>query len=221
VALTTNGTILNERRIESLFQSGLHLVDVSIDAFTPETYAAVRVNGKLATTRQNVLTLVRLRDQSHAPTRIVVSYVEQPLNMHETEDFRAYWTGQGVDAVVIRRLHSAAGGVIPIADVMRGRQQPEARRPCLYPWERVLLNPRGELAFCPQDWVHGSVLADYRTATIREVWQGAAYRRLREAHLTNRFSDHGFCGQCPDWQQTRWPSEGRSYADLVQDLALP
>jgi hypothetical protein len=30
--------------------------------------------------------------------------------------------------------------------------------------------------------------------------------------------DHGFCGQCPDWSQTRWPGEGRSYADLVEEL---
>jgi len=39
VALTTNGTIMNERRMGSLLESGLHLIDVSIDAFTPETYA--------------------------------------------------------------------------------------------------------------------------------------------------------------------------------------
>jgi hypothetical protein len=78
-----------------------------------------------------------------------------------------------------------------------------------------LLNPKGELAFCPQDWMHGSVLADYRTATISEVWQGEAYRQLRTAHLTNKFKVFPFCAQCPDWAQTRWPGEGKSYADMI------
>jgi len=218
VTLTTNGTILNERRVEKLLASGLHLVDVSIDAATPETYARVRVNGKLDVTQRNVLRLLELRRAARAATRIVVSFVEQPANAHETEAFERFWNAQGVDYVVVRRLHSAAGGVPMIADTMRGEQAEERRRPCLYPWERILLNPRGELAFCPQDWVHGSVLADYRETTIREVWRSEVYRKLREAHLTNEFLNHPFCGRCPDWKQTRWPGDGRSYADLVQDF---
>jgi DNA-directed RNA polymerase subunit beta len=44
------------------------------------------------------------------------------------------------------------------------------------------------------------------------------YRRLREAHLTNQYANHKFCGQCPDWASTRWPHQGRSYADMVQEF---
>jgi hypothetical protein len=101
---------------------------------------------------------------------------------------------------------------------MRTEQGEAKRYPCLYPWERILLNPRGELAFCPQDWVHGSVIADYHHTTIRDVWQGAEYQKLRAAHLANDFARHQFCGQCPDWRQTRWPGTGRSYADMVREF---
>lgn len=219
VTLTTNGTILNEKRVAKLLASGLHLIDVSIDALTPETYATVRVNGKLDVTRGNVQRLLEIKRQENASTRVIVSFVEQPENTHEAAAFEAYWKGQGVDYVVMRRLHSAAGGVPSIAATMRTAQAAEPRYPCLYPWERVLLNPRGELAFCPQDWVHGSVIADYHRTTIREVWQSEEYQKLREAHLRNDFARHGFCGRCPDWRQTRWPGEGRSYADMVQEFS--
>lgn len=215
VTLTTNGTIMNEKRIEKLLASGLHMVDISIDAFLPETYAGIRRGGKLETTRANVLKLMEIKRRAGATTRIVVSFVEQPQNTGEMSDFENYWKQQGADFVVIRRLHSAAGGVPTIAAGMKQAQQDVPRKPCLYPWERILMNPKGELAFCPQDWIHGSVLADYRTATIREVWQGDAYRQLREAHLANRYNAFPFCAQCPDWAQTRWPGEGKSYADLV------
>ena len=218
VTLTTNGTTMNEKRIAKLLASGLHMVDVSIDACSPDTYAKIRVNGKLEVTRANVLALLRRRHELGAKTRVVVSFVEQPQNSHEATEFERYWKEQGADYVVIRRLHSAAGGVAPIAVALRKAQEHVKRRPCLYPWERITLNPRGELAFCPQDWVHGSVLADYRTTTIRELWRGEIYRKLREAHLSGDFDAHGFCGQCPDWAQTRWPGEGRSYADLVAEL---
>lgn len=221
VALTTNGTLLNERRIEKLLASGLNLIDVSLDALAPETYAKIRVNGNLEVTRGNVLKLLEIKRHIKAATRIAVSFVEQPQNAGEESGFEAYWKGQGVDHVIIRRLHSAAGGVPGIAQTLRDEQGSELRRPCLYPWERILLNPRGELAFCPQDWSHGSVIADYRRTTIREAWSGETYRKLRQAHLDADFSRHPFCGQCPDWRQTRWPGKGRSYADLVTECLSP
>jgi hypothetical protein len=101
---------------------------------------------------------------------------------------------------------------------MRQTQSPSTRRACVYPWERVIINPRGHITFCPSDWSLGSIVADYRTTTIKETWSGEFYRKLRAAHLSNDYSCHGFCGQCPDWQLTSWPTQGRAYADMVEDF---
>ena len=218
VTLTTNGTIMNEKRTQRLLESGAHLIDISIDAFKPETYAKIRVNGDLEVTRTNVLRLLQWVRESKSKTKVVVSFVEQPDNTHEVAAFESYWKDQGADFVVIRRLHSHAGAVIKVADINRKQQSGTSRRPCLYPWERININARGDLAFCPVDWVHGSYIADYRNTTIHAEWQGAFYQALRQAHLTNEYSKHSFCGNCPDWSVTRWPQVGRSYADMIQDF---
>lgn len=218
VSLTTNGTLLTGPRIEQLIATGVHLVDVSIDAHTPETYAAIRVRGDLNVTRANVERLIdRVRDL-RSPMRIAVSYIEQPANAGETADFERYWTDRGAHSVAIRRLHSASGAVISVADVLRKRADAEVRRPCVYPWERIVVTPRETLAFCPSDWTGGSSLADYNTTTIAALWQSEQYAALRRAHLSNDYAAHGFCGQCPDWQETRWPGEGDTYATLVERL---
>lgn len=218
VTLTTNGTLMNEKRIEKLLATGVDVVDTSIDAFSAEAYAQIRVNGDLEVTRANVLKLIEMREHAARPLKVVVSYVEQPQNQHETDDFEKYWKDHGADYVVIRRLHSCAGAKAEKADAMRHEAEQEPRRPCLYPWERMSLAPDGFLKFCPEDWVHGSTVADYRTTTIKEAWQGEFMRSLREAHLTNQFAKHPFCGQCPDWKSTRWPGEGRSYANMMEEL---
>lgn len=218
VTLTTNGKIMNEKRTQRLLESGVHLIDISIDAFKPETYAKIRVKGNLAVTRENVLRLLRWVRESKAKTKVVVSFVEQSQNNQEIVDFESYWKDQGVDFVVIRRLHSCSGAVQELADMRRNELSEAKRRPCLYPWERIVINARGDLAFCPSDWVHGSYIADYRSTTIHSEWQGNFYKALREAHLTNEYSKHVFCGNCPDWSATRWPNEGRSYADMVEEF---
>jgi MoaA/NifB/PqqE/SkfB family radical SAM enzyme len=220
VTLTTNGTIMNEKRTLKLLEAGVHAIDISIDAYTLETYAKIRVNGNLEATRANVLRLIEWIKSGNYKTKVVVSYVEQPQNRHETKNFEAFWKDKGADYVVIRRLHSSAGMVSNIAELLRKETTEEIRKPCLYPWERITLNPRGELVFCPQDWVHGSTITDanYRHTTIYETWQSKFYQKLREAHLTNNFTGHTFCGQCPDWKSTRWPHEGRSYADMIEEF---
>jgi MoaA/NifB/PqqE/SkfB family radical SAM enzyme len=216
VTLTTNGKTLDEKKADRLLSTGVDIVDISIDAFLPETYAAIRAGGHLSVTRANVLNLIAKSKNSLARTKVVVSYVEQPLNRSETSDFERFWKDNGADDVVIRRLHSCSGANAELAIERRKANSRHTRRPCLYPWERIVLNARGDLAFCPSDWVHGSVIADYRTTTIYETWQGEFYQKLRQAHLSNDFRHHAFCGQCPDWESTRWPHEGRSYADMVE-----
>lgn len=219
VTLTTNGTIMDEEKTRRLLDSGIHMIDVSIDALTPGTYAAIRVNGDLAVTRGNVLRLIEWARLAGGRTRVVVSFVEQPANAHETKGFRDYWEGRGADFVVVRRMHSFSGAQAGLADARRRELGTAARYPCLYPWERIVLNAKGELAYCPSDWLHDSRIADYRETTILEAWRGEFYRRLREAHLANDFSGFPFCGQCPDWASTRWPGQGRSYADLIADFS--
>jgi MoaA/NifB/PqqE/SkfB family radical SAM enzyme len=218
VTLTTNGTFMTEQRAERLLAAGINVVDVSIDAYSLETYAKIRRQGNLDVTRANTLRLIELAKQRSSKTKVVVSYVEMPENQAETATFEAFWRDHGADYVVIRRLHSCSGAKISLAEIRRGANQAVDRRPCLYPWERICINARGDLAFCPSDWVHGSFIADYRSVTIHEVWQGEFYKRLREAHLSNDYSKHGFCGQCPDWRSTRWPHEGRSYADMMEEF---
>jgi MoaA/NifB/PqqE/SkfB family radical SAM enzyme len=218
VTLTTNGTIMNERRTHRLLESKVHMIDISIDAYSPDVYAQIRRGGDLEITRSNVLNLIRWIKESRAETKVVVSYVEQPQNMHETSQFESYWKDQGADYVVIRRLHSCSGAKPELAELKRMENSKITRHPCLYPWERIVINARGDLAFCPSDWVHGSFVKNYRDTTILETWQGEFYKGLREAHLKNEYKNYQFCGQCPDWESTRWPGQGRSYADMVEEF---
>jgi MoaA/NifB/PqqE/SkfB family radical SAM enzyme len=218
ITLTTNGKTMNQARVERLVAIGVDIVDISLDAYSDDTYTRIRVGGDLRVTRANVLRLIQHTRAAGHKTKIVVSYVEQPLNRAETQAFESFWKDQGADYVVIRRMHSCSGAKTELAETLRTAGRDTPRRSCLYPWERIVINARGDLAFCPSDWVHGSYIADYRTTTIKDTWQGEFYRRLREAHLTNNYCDHKFCGQCPDWRSTRWPDEGRSYANMVEEF---
>jgi len=220
VTLTTNGTILDEKRAKKLIDSGVHMLDISIDAVNEDTYSKIRIGGKLQETVRNVRRFIHLIENSCSNTKLVVSFVEQEQNRSESRAFEQFWKNEGASAVVIRRLHTSSGA-LQLKPTTNGFSTSVERYPCLYPWERLTLTPRGQLSFCPTDWVHGAVIPEtcYEKVTIKEIWAGNFMQELRRSHLKNDFKKDSFCGQCPDWQQTRWPWQGRSYANLIEDIS--
>lgn len=215
VNITTNGILLTESKAEKLIASGVDVIDVSIDAFTSETYSRIRRKGILGSTRSNVINLIKVNRENNSSARIVVSFVVQESNRTEVNDFEKFWKDAGVDSVVVRRLHSAGG-----AKKSAIHAKSKERYPCLYPWERLTLGADGFIYYCPQDWTHGSRISSFNTNTIKDIWQSDFMNRLRIAHLNSDFSDFSFCGQCPDWETTRWPKDGRSYFNMMNEFQL-
>ena len=218
VNLTTNGLLLDEKRTVALLDAGVSVFDISLDAHDPETYAKVRVNGDLALAHENVLRLIRMNRERGNPSKIMVSFVMQPLNDGEEGPFKEFWESEGADFVVLRTRHSCAGSMDDMTKVL-WEQAPSPRKPCLYPWERLVLKPDGKFSFCPADWLHQAEIGNINEKTIQEVWTGPEMEALRRAHLKNDFANHPFCGGCPDWSVIRWPHEGRSYATVMHEFA--
>ena len=162
--------------------------------------------------------LIEIIKKGNYNAKLVVSFVEQPLNKHETKQFEEFWNEAGADFVVIRKLHSAAGSKDGIKSKMDEAVKGSQRKPCLYPWERLTITPEGDLSFCPTDWVNKSHFIHFSKTTIKEAWQSKFMNGLREAHLNNNYEKFDFCKQCPDWIHTKWPDEGRNYANMMEEL---
>jgi len=219
INVTTNGVVLSENKAKRLLNAGVSVFDISIDAYTDETYAKVRVGGDLNRVRSNILRLIALNKEGGYNSRIVVSFVEQSLNSHETQLFEDFWNESGADYVVVRRLHSAAGSKVEIKHKMNNSSKHVSRKPCLYPWERLVVTPEGDLGFCPAAWTGESHFIKFSKVSIKEAWQSEFMKKLRGAHINNNFNGFDFCKQCPDWIYTKWPDEsGKNYADMMHDV---
>jgi len=165
-----------------------------------------------------VLAFLMARERRQSGTKIVTTFIEQPLNQGEADDFRRFWLEHGADDVILRRLHSQAGGKRDIAARLAEATIGFPRKPCLYPWERLSVGAPGHISFCPANWSFIADFADFADLSIKDAWQGEFMQKLRKQHLENHFEGNPLCSNCPDWAQTRWPHEGRSYADMVADM---
>lgn len=213
VVLNSNGVLMSPEKGRALITAGLDAMYVGIDAIHPETYAKIRVGGDYAKAVANVLAYRdALRDMGRSQQKLFVQFVVSDINEHEVQDFRDFWTRQGVN-VKIRPKISWAGLIE--AKNLRGNDQVD-RRPCYWLMQTINICADGRVALCSAD-IHCRVpCGDVNIDSIKDIWQ-TGLAALRAMHRQGRFDElPEMCRNCSDWQsayaefhETSTPSAGK------------
>jgi radical SAM protein with 4Fe4S-binding SPASM domain len=105
VGFNTNAMLLTAERAERLVELDLDWLHVSIDGASPETFAAIRVGGRLEQVVENLRTLVQIRAQygRHSP-RIQLNTVLMRRNQLELPAIVELAASIGVDRMWVQRL---------------------------------------------------------------------------------------------------------------------
>jgi pyruvate-formate lyase-activating enzyme len=176
--VTTNGTLLDDRRIAAILRAGVDRVTVSVDG-DATTHEAVR-GIPLARTQEAVERLVAARDAAGAPTAVDVSMVVAPETEAGVASFRANFA-------------SRADRVQTIPLLTRGSR----RTRCREPWRGGLVVLQdGRCTVCCVDHDGELAVGDARTEDLRSIWNGPAMRSLRRAHATGRLPP--ICAGCTE-----------------------
>jgi hypothetical protein len=181
-------------------ESGVAVVDFSLDALHRETFDKVRVGLNFEKTRANVLHFIDLVNASGADVKVMVSFVKQDSNVDEVDEFREYWSPR-VAEVVVREMISNVGLNDPSTSSWPGW---DARWPCAHFFRRVVVNHQGLLKACPIDWEQRTVNEHVKQATLFDQWHGDFYWRHRMQHLNDAIVETSACKKCPDWAGTPW-----------------
>jgi len=216
IDVTTNALTLDNQAIEfgqripgksildRLFDHGLEVVDISLDAATKATYERVRVRSNYHRVWANLHRLLYLREARKSPMKVMLSIVDQPESHDEVQAFVDYWKPL-VDRVLVRPYLPNLGLTGKKPGDISEKQAMIERWPCPQFWKRVTVTQEGDIRFCVVDWMDKSRMGNVLTDSIAELWQGAEYDRLRGCHLGGRWSEaHNICGPCTDWMGMRW-----------------
>ena len=177
--LTTNATLLDDRRVQAVLDAGVDRVTISVDG-DAATHEAVR-GVPLERTLEGLERLVAARDARRAPTAVDVSMVVSPETAGAAAGFRERFAGRA------DRVQS-----IPL--LTRG----ERRTRCREPWRGGLVVLQdGRVTVCCVD--HDGELAVGHVATdrLQDLWNGDGLRRLRRAHAVGNLPP--LCAGCTEY----------------------
>ena len=196
VSINTNGTLLTEKRILKLLDSGLNHIEISVDAFSQETYIRIKNLNFYPKLVKNIERLIDLRDQNRPQMEISLSFVKQRDNLHEAGHFYEYWNHK-VNHVTIRDYHEH--GKLVDGQGKYKKIYKRHRHPCPYLWDRIIVEHDGRVRFCENDWQAMHLVGNIKEQSLKEIWLSDNYRKLRESHVAGTF-DHVYCKECTDWK---------------------
>lgn len=195
----TNVLLLNEEKIDRIFQSGLHELSFSFDGPTKERYDRVRVGGdydECVRLIKRVMQIRRERGASRPLTKIQVIYFQNEDPEEQRRQMREIFAENLPDELTVMPAHSWAG---EYQDFVRYRENVghlDKLSICHMPWDRMAITWNGDVVGCCNDFLARYHNGNVRAQPVLEVWNSPAYRRLRRLVHQKAYDQLPPCRNC-------------------------
>lgn len=200
VTFSTNGQLLSAQLAEELIVQGLDDIMVSIDGITKETFEKIRVPLDYETVLKNTLDLIQLRNRINPKMTIRLRMVVVDENQHEVDGWLKYWSEQvkEQDRVYAMPLHTWGN------QLKKERAEKiafYADKPCVTPFSTISMHADGEIGLCGVDYNSKHLMGDFAKQSLKEVWIGECFSRVRELHANSRRNEIMLCRGCDLWER--------------------
>ena len=203
---STNAHYLTKSRCDSLIESGLSRLIVSIDGLTQETYASYRIGGKLSKVMEGTKTMLETKRQNGSGPHIVWQFLVVGPNEHELPDLLREAKECGVDEVEIKtaQLDNPEDGHPLLTKSARHRRydrdpisgqwtlRNDLEDACWRMWQGAVITWDGRVVPCCFDKDAHNVMGKLGQQNMADIWQSTEYEQFRR----NLFEDRAGIPMC-------------------------
>ena len=221
IYFSTNGSLLTDDIIRDLINSGLLRLQISLDAFTEETFNKIRTGGNFNSVIKNVLRFLEIRKEMGVklPT-LRVNFVKTETNKHELDDFVEFWKSKA-DSVGVQDLVGIMDGYGKKTEDEVENTDLNGTFRCAQPFQHLTLRYDGTIFPCCTFFGAEIPIAKLKTnkkiqfseieniglldkslkskliiRSIEETWKSKEMEYFREIHRNGEFWKHPVCKKC-------------------------
>jgi len=172
-------------------------LEVSLDAFRPETYRRIRRGAALDAVVKNVLDFLEIRTRTNSDFPILrVSFLRLPYNEDELDAFLDYWRDKADLFSIQEPIYFEDAPLAQEMDLVK-RPVPITFR-CAQPWQRVVIRTDGEVYPCCSIYGLAMPMGSVQKADISELWHDRLIQDLRRLHQEDRYRENRPCLKCAE-----------------------
>lgn len=209
--ITTNGSLLNEKRAARLLGAGPMSVVFSFESLQAEVYERIRVGLRHKAVLKNILSFLSLRNKLCARTRIVLRFIQSSENEGEYEAYANFWRSRldpALDGIHYCTMHDWAFG----SQAVEGSGLDYGNTPCPQALEQMTILSDGQVALCCLDYDGQYHFGNLNETGLLEVYNSQQFDSVRAMHTNGLRSQLKMCCRChlPEF----WKGD-RRYAGLI------
>lgn len=199
IEINTNGELMTEEMAEEILDAGIDVIRFSIDGFSEETFSQSRVGVNYERTVERTLQFLKTAKKSGGAGRIEVRMIDMPINRHEHDAYKKFWSGHG--------------GIPIVTHFYRWPWEPGVKRamlPCMKVLREMFFFVNGKATLCCWDSHERGVIGDVTKQDVLDIWNGAInqhYRKLLAAGQRDRILLCSRCEAYKDLQFEGFPPE--------------
>ncbi len=207
IHLFSNGSFLNEDRINTLIDVGLNSLTISIDGADSASYESTRTNLSFDRVFGNAKLVQKMKKQRGTSLPLLrLAMITLSTTENKRIEYMKIMKKVG-DVVEIHNAHNW-GGFIP-SDLFNRKSyggSKEKRYVCHYLYGRVAIASDGKISMCSYDYDKTHVIGDVNVESLERIWQGEKLAEYRQHHLDGSPESIERCKNCTSkfswWHET-------------------
>ena len=205
---STNAQAMTREMAQSMMESGLSRIIVSMDGLSEASYGAYRVGGKLEKTKEALRWLREAKEQTGSGCVIELQCLKLRSNEHEWAALRKEYKALGADRLSLKTAqfydYEQGNELMPSGDQDRRywqdnegiwHRKPLPHKACPRAWRGVVVTTDGDVLPCCYDKDHAHAYGNIREHSLREIFHNQKADMFRREAIAYR---HDICQNC--WQ---------------------
>lgn len=186
--INTNASLLTEEISHAILSDTVKTLVFSADAADPELYKKLRVNGSLKKILKNIEMFNNIKEKQYSNSKIITRVSGVKVNNEQNFDSMKKLWGSLVDQVAFVDYN-------PWESVYTSPKN-EIKKPCSDLWRRMFIWWDGKVNPCDTDYKSILSKDNFPSISLKKIWKGENFNRLREMHLNNKRQSIFPCKSC-------------------------
>ena len=217
-SISTNVSLLDERRSRDLLEAGLDMIILSIDSLDKEIFERIRLRLSFEEVLENALRFIELRNRIRPRTRIYMRMIRQQDNIDEWPSYEAYWRPKlaAHDRLYYHNIFNWGGQLEGFQSIAPSY---EPNLPCVALWSLLVIFGNGDVPLCNVDYNDKYPTGSVLEHSIEELWRSKVMATRRRRHLAGKKACISLCEHCNVWDEGQITNESIS-PDYAEQVAL-
>ncbi len=202
VYLNTNGALANSKKAQPVIDAGCDSIKFSINAHNREDFKKVHGYDDFEKVIENLKWIFNYRNKNNIKMGIYVSTVKNSKTDFVAEDIKKV-IEENCDKFEFREISNQGGGMMELKEtetikegnILGSLKQDDVMSRCVYPFNRIVINPHGFVVACTADFHRKLEIGDTTKNSLIDIWNGSTFQYLRQKHL-NKKLEGIYCNKC-------------------------